>query len=227
MIRLLCCILLLLMCWSYTANAQTTRKISKSELYAEDLENWFSADITYKVSKPFRISAGLGTRTSDGLSSLKYHLFDLGASYKVFDFLKVDASYRAQIRPTETRHRIVIQANASVLELDRLDVDYRIRYQIVDRAVRDSKLQLRHRIKASYNLPNNPINPFVHNEWYQSLSGSIKGFNKVRWGFGFDVELIKDLDFSLFAIQEKSFNVEAPERTWIVGVGFGYTIKGY
>jgi long-subunit fatty acid transport protein len=196
------------------------------------LESWTSAEFNYKFNKKFDFDIAQNLRLQKNSSQLERTFSQVGINFKPNKNFKFGIGYRfiweQKSSSIQTEHRWNLDG-AYKFEVGELSGQTRIRFQNgkefpLSENFADKHLRLK--LKLDYNIKNWKFDPEFSSEIFRAVGNeSTKNFNKVRFTIGTDYKLHKKHSISIFYGLEKDLNETYPKATYLVGVGYKFTLK--
>ncbi|MBT3244637.1 MAG: DUF2490 domain-containing protein [Bacteroidetes bacterium] len=200
--------------------------IKKTEAQTNNFYTWTEFNIQKKIAKGFTLSLSPEIRFHNDFS-VDEVFAELGLQYRLVKYLKIAANYRLTNNiksdgSSSIKHRFAFDAKSG-LDPGRMSIQFRIRYtnySDFDWENTDNAVHLRYRIKASYDIKNIKLTPFVSAEFFQDIDN--KGNNKLRLSTGLDYKLFKN---NYLGISYKTHQYLAKDnRNNIISVNYKITL---
>jgi hypothetical protein len=207
------------------------------------------ASVTFSQEKDFGIWAGIAAekeliknlelnfdvnlRTYHNVSEIEEAFFDVGLNYKFNKYLSAALSYRyTQFKEDDElfhpRHKWFADLKGK-LPLGDFDISARFRYQqryktyFEDENDRESKEVGRLKLKALYNIPSFPVNPYLSAElFFPMFSGVERTVEKKRFMAGFEYNISKKNSIEIEYIYQRDF---FPKLSDMNIISVNYNIK--
>ncbi|SDW19802.1 Protein of unknown function [Lutibacter oricola] len=200
-----------------------------------DLENWNSVNIKYKLNKKWSFDAEAQLRLKEDISEISEYLGELNAQYSISKSFKLGAGVRyikkndntGNIQGYEDYFRFHVDASYKH-KINDFSIKHRLRYQNKNEIDVDDNDSQHFRFKTSvgYNFKNWKLDPKISGEiFYHSEKGEENGYNKYRLTLGTEYKFKNAGTVGLFYRIEKELNETIPETTNIIGLKYSYTIK--
>ncbi len=201
-------------------------------IVVRDIESWHNAQIEYKINKKLSVGLTQHVRFVKNSSNFDRALTDLKLEYNILKGLKIAGTYRYMFEQKKTDlsrgHRWNIDASYSY-KFDRLKLSSRVRYQskIEFPTEENSKSNhIRLRLKAAYNIKNWKLDPYITNEIFKPTNNALDNkWDNYRITVGTQYNFNKHHRISLFYGAERDLNNNYPKTTYLLGVGYKYTLK--
>lgn len=156
--------------------------------------------------------------------------------YKVTKWFKPSVDYRVIFDKddfTNYQRANRFQLNGNFGEnIDRLDFDFRIRYQYeFSRWSRNTGYAyyadhaIRFKPEIKYDINDFFLTPYVNAEWFCGLNLNDRGFYKYRFGIGTDFELDGPHDISIGYIFDRELHDYTPKKRHILTLSYKYKLK--
>jgi predicted porin len=198
-----------------------------------DFGTWYSLGLKNKINKKTAFEAEIEYRTWNNSSTFSKSLLDLGIQRELTKDIDLSISYRYEksFDIPESQNRHCFHSSLSYkYDIKRFDIGFRLRYmnknseEFPERNYSTSQ-SIRSRVKISYNIKGNKLEPFASIEYYYYMSKyDPDDFKKYRLTVGFSYPFKKRYDLGIYFRQQKEFNVSNPVTDYIVGFGFGYKL---
>lgn len=207
------------------------------------------AQFTFSQEKDFGIWAGISAekelirnldlnfdvnlRTYHNVSEIEEAFFDIGFNYKFNKYLSAALSYRyTQFREDDElfhpRHKWFADVKGK-LPLGDFDISARFRFQqryktyFEDENDRESKEVGRLKLKAIYDIPSFPLNPYLSSElFFPMFSGSERTIEKDRFMAGFEYNISKKNSIEIEYMFQRDF---FPKLSDMNIISVNYNIK--
>jgi hypothetical protein len=207
-----------------------TTSISFSQ---DDFGIWYSVTAEKKLVKNLELDLDANVRTYDNASKIDEAFFDIGLTYKFNKYLSAAASYRfTEFREDDDlfypRHKWFADLKGK-LPLGDFDISARFRFQqryktyFEDENDKESKETGRIKLKALYNIPSFPVNPYISAEFFFPMFTSTeRHVDKNRFMAGFDYNIAKKHSVEIEYMFQRDF---LPHISDINIVSVGYNLK--
>lgn len=204
---------------------------------------WSTVGIEKKTGK-WNLNAECELRTKDYTKQINRWSIKLEPSYNLFRLLQVGAAYEfiyfhdTRYLDYQPRHRGYAFAQGKY-KIGCFTFSLRERLQITkkddsDRIKASGALNTyrinpewiwRNRFKIACDVPKISVKPSISLEsFYQLNNTSGNTFNKLRYTLSFGYNLTKHHRFEVYGLLDKDINVSDPGNTYILGVGYGFSI---
>ena len=208
-----------------------------------------TASFTFSQEKDFGIWAGIAAekeliknldlnfdvnmRTYHNVSEIEEAFFDIGLNYKFNKYLSAALSYRyTQFKEDDelfhTRHKWFADLKGK-LPLGDFDLSARLRFQqryktyFEDENDRESKEVGRLKLKALYNIPSFPVNPYLSAELFLPMfSVAENSVEKERFMAGFEYNISKKSSIEIEYMFQRDF---FPKLSDMNIISVNYNIK--
>ncbi|HPA86651.1 MAG TPA: DUF2490 domain-containing protein [Bacteroidales bacterium] len=199
----------------------------------KDFGIWYTIAAEKEIVKNLDLGVDFNLRTYHDAGEIDEGFFDLGLDYKINKTLGVAVSYRyTKAREDDeeyhTRHKWFADLKAKTTFGD-LDLSGRVRFQqrhktyFEDENDRESKEHIRLRLKASYDIPSFPLNPFLSSELFLPVFDHVtRTVDKQRFSGGFEYNISKKHAIELEYTFQRDF---FPKETNMNIISVGYNIK--
>jgi len=201
---------------------------------AQSMNGWYGAGIEFELSKKIDLDFDIEARTNFDYGLSFYQYFpEISLSYKINKRFDVSASYRF-LRSKEdnlsfyNRHKYYFNFSFD-FPIERFTVKNRARYQLQNRQyIEDETDRLpdnyfRDKLEISYNINNNPADPFIAFEvFYPVNQYKINTIDEYRVIGGVEFPLSKKQSMELGIM----YNVERfprPEKAVVFLIGYGFS----
>jgi hypothetical protein len=200
-----------------------------------DLESWNSLQLKYKFSKKWTIGLEQGLRFSQNATFLDQSLTEFKLKWKPTDHL----SFGTGLRYIYDRggnnlfdHDFRLHLDAEYKhDLNRFDFSYRLRYQNRNELGVSSvegdifKNYLRFKVESKYNIKDWKLDPVFSTEIFRDLTRTTGSFDRLRFTLGTEYDFKKAGSLNFFYRVERDLGVSYPKTTYILGLGYTFTIK--
>jgi len=182
----------------------------------KDFGIWYSITAQKELVKDLDLDVDFNLRTYHDAGEIEEGFIDIGLGYKLTNFLSAAVSYRyTQMKEDDElfhpRHKWFADVKAKT-SLGDLDVSGRVRFQqryktyFEDENDKESKELLRLRVKAAYDIPKFPLNPYVTSELFFPVFGnSSRTVDKQRFTGGFEYNISKKHAIELEYMFQRDF----------------------
>lgn len=199
----------------------------------KDFGLWYSIAAEKEILKDLDLEVDVNLRTYHDAKEIEEGFADLGLGYKFNDHFSAGISYRyTQMREDDElyhpRHKWFADFRAKTV-LGDFDVSGRIRFQqryktyFEDENDKESKEHLRFRIKAAYDIPNFPLNPYVTTELFLPIFDHVsRTVDKQRFTGGIEYNVSKKHSIELEYMFQRDF---FPDWTDMNIISVNYSIK--
>lgn len=209
-----------------SAIGQTSYTVEDRDItYEEDFEAWTSVSTSFKLAKGLKGIAEQGFRFSDNAGTLSTTYTDIGARYKINDYVKVVSFYRFIIKPSELRHRFQADLGLKAPRIARFDFSYRFRWQTLFAPNDDPSTYFRNKLAIKYDIKDNPVTPFFGAEIFYGLKNTGNTVDRMRYTFGGSLNLPSQQELSVAYRFEQEYNVVSPAKAHIISVGYDIAIN--
>jgi len=145
----------------------------------KDFGIWYGINAEHKLAKKLELDLSTCLRTFKNASKSEEAYLEAGLTYKLFDFMSVEGSYRIteNIEDDDAfhiRHKWFVGAKGSISAGD-FDFSLRARFQeryktyIEDEEDKIPDCHLRSRFKVLYDIPSFKVNPYISGEIFVPL----------------------------------------------------------
>lgn len=200
----------------------------------KDFGIWYYVAAEKEILKDLDLEVDVNLRTYHNAGEVEEGFIDLGLGYKLTDFLSAAVSYRfTQMKEDDEhfhpRHKWFADFRAKTA-LGDFDVSGRIRFQqryktyFEDENDKETKEHLRFRVKAAYDIPKFPLNPFVTAELFLPIfdDNVDRTVDKQRYTGGFEYNISKKHSIELEYMFQRDF---FPDWTDMNIISINYSIK--
>lgn len=202
---------------------------------SQDLESWNAVALKYKLNKKVSFDLEQGFRFNTDASLLDQALTELSFNFKPIKSLKfglgfryiadrggnlafdndfrlnIDAAYKHRVKDFSFKYRLRYQ-NRNEIGSSRDDGDYFKNY-------------LRLKGSFKYKINNWKLDPLFTIEGFRDLTKYTGSFDKVRFTLGSAYTLKKLGAINAFYGIEYTLGSSYPKTTYIIGLGYTFTIK--
>lgn len=202
----------------------------------EDLENWSSIRLKYKLNKKWSFELEEQLRLDEDISEIQGYFTQLSAEYSLIKNLKIGGALRfvrindndGKVQGYENYLRFHLDASYKH-KINYWSLKYRFRYQNRNELSVDDYANQKLRLKAGieYNIKNWKLDPEFSAEIFNRIGQEKEdnGFKKYRLTLGTDYKIKNIGTIGLFYRIEKELNETIPKTTNIIGLKYTYTIK--
>lgn len=202
----------------------------------EDLENWSSIRLKYKLNKKWSFELEEQLRLDEDISEIRGYFTQLSAEYSLIKNLKIGGALRfvrindndGKVQGYENYLRFHLDASYKH-KINYWSLKYRFRYQNRNELSVDDYANQKLRLKAGieYNIKNWKLDPEFSAEIFNRIGQEKEdnGFKKYRLTLGTDYKIKNIGTIGLFYRIEKELNETIPKTTNIIGLKYTYTIK--
>lgn len=199
---------------------------------------WTTATVEYGLNKKWNVFVTEEFRLKENLTRLNLFYTNVGVEYKITKNLKTSLVYRStqKFMPNNFfsfRHRIQWDVTVKK-EYGKFDLSYRHRLQSEVKNIYSSDIGRlpewfsRSKFQVKYDL-DKPYTPYVSVEFrYQILDHQNPRTNllwhRVRYQGGIDYKLNSHHYFGLYYLIQDEFDIENPERLYIIGLEYTFKI---
>ena len=169
-----------------------------------------------------RLELGLEqqVRLDESATGFNQTFTELSLRYRVARPFRVGGFYRLIVLDGETRHRVGVDGEA-LARIDRVRFGYRLRLQHTTRD-QSARTALRNRVKIAVDAPHR-LTPFVSAELFYVFEKS--ELREQRFSLGLDWAATKKIELTAFYLYQREINVNAPERSHVLGLGLTWTVR--
>lgn len=221
---------------------------------AADNDNglWTSVEASKSFSKKLKLEGELETRLSDNVSRVSRLSLQVGATYRLHQYVSVGAAYGlmsvydAKYFDYQPRHRVSVTATGRY-KLGRVSFSLRERIQLTTKDESDriyTKTQTgkeskwgtidtysinpawiwRNRLKLDYDIPQSPFTPFVSVETHYQLNNpNGNTFEGIRLMAGTEYKLGKQHSVSASLLFDREFADNANRQ--VLALGYAYKFR--
>lgn len=203
----------------------------------QDLETWSSIGLKIKPHKKFNIGLEQGFRFNQNSSVTDQILTELNFKFKPTKYLFFGAGFRyisdrGGNNLFDNDFRYNFDAGFKH-ELGDFSFLYRLRYQNkneigyskTDGDVHKNYLRLKARVK--YGISDWKLDPVFSGEIFRDMTAVTGGFDRLRLTLGTSYDFKKYGEIDLWYGMERELGVSYPKTTWIIGLGYTFTLKTY
>jgi len=199
----------------------------------KDFGIWAGISAEKELIKNLDLNFDINLRTYHNVSEIEEAFFDIGLNYKFNKYLSTALSYRyTQFREDDElyhpRHKWFADVKGK-LPLGDLDISARFRFQqryktyFEDENDKESKEVGRLRLKAIYDIPSFPVNPYISAElFFPMFSVSERTVEKERFMAGFEYNISKKNSIEIEYIYQRDF---FPKLSDMNIISVNYNIK--
>ncbi len=199
----------------------------------KDFGIWAGISAEKELIKNLDLNFDINLRTYHNVSEIEEAFFDIGLNYKFNKYLSTALSYRyTQFREDDElyhpRHKWFADVKGK-LPLGDFDISARFRFQqryktyFEDENDRESKEVGRLKLKAIYDIPSFPVNPYLSTElFFPMFSVSERTVEKERLMAGFEYNISKKNSIEIEYMFQRDF---FPKLSDMNIISFNYNIK--
>ncbi|MCB9255910.1 MAG: DUF2490 domain-containing protein [Chitinophagales bacterium] len=187
-----------------------------------DLGLWTGISIEKELVKNFELGYTSMLRLNNNLTSYSRWLNELGFTYKVNKYYRVETSYRLTLKENSLLgHRISINQTVRYKIAD-FTLAYRLSFQSNFAKLEANDYNLRNKLDVEYRI-NKHYSPFFSGEVYYNINYKTHAFNNFRLAAGLEYNFNKHHRLKPSLIYNQEFNVAAPESEIIFSLGYKYS----
>lgn len=199
----------------------------------KDFGIWYETSAEFPVGKKAETVISAEARTFDNASKLEEAFLEAEISYKFNDYLAAAASYRISENIEDDdayhiRHKWFIHIKGTI-PLRRLDISGRIIFQqryktwFEDENDKLPTSHARFRVKARYNIPAFPVDPYLSGELFCPLfKDSERVIDKKRAGGGVDIKITSRHELQTGIIFQRDYFPDLTDESILI-LGYTYT----
>ena len=199
----------------------------------KDFGFWYSIAAQKEIIKDLDLEADINLRTYHDAGEVEEGFVDAGLGYKISKHFSTALTYRfTEMREKDNnfhpRHKWFADFRAKTA-LGDLDISGRLRFQqrfktyFRDENDRESKENIRFRLKGAYDIPKFPVNPSVSAELFMPVFDSgTRTVAKQRFTAGFDYNLTKKHAIEIEYMFQRDF---VPKLLDMNIISINYSIK--
>lgn len=187
-----------------------------------DNEVWFDVSASTKLFKNAKLGLEGGYRRNEDFGNHKLIYFEPEFDYEVVKNLDLSFSYRFSVVPgPDYDENRLAGAISYSLDLGKLDISYRLKYQ-QDYSYGSPKVSaLRNKLKFDYNL-SKTIDPFLAFELFYDPGMGQQEFEQMRGLIGFDLNLPDGRDFKIYYLLKHKYNVSLDGNYNVFGFSYSF-----
>lgn len=197
-----------------------------------DFGIWYNVSTDLKIIRGIELDLEGSLRTFDNASKIEEGFLETGLNFKVTDYLSLGAAYRfgENIEDDDKfhiRHKWFADARVKLPFRD-LEFSGRVRFQqryktyFEDKNDREPKEHIRLRIKALYDIPSFPINPYLTSELFLPVFDHVKRtVDKQRFAAGFEYKIARKHSIDLEYIFQRDFFPDLMDMN-IISVNYSF-----
>ena len=192
---------------------------------SNDLQLWAAFELEFKLFSGLSLQLSDEMRFEKNIDQLDCNLLDVGLQYRITDFLKLSAAYKLKSRRDNTNDDVYLIAATTAFNIDRFNLNYRIRYENEPYKENEKENNIRNRLGAQYNIKDFPLSPFVSGEIFYRFNYD-KGdrFNRYKLRFGIEYEPFKNQKIDLDYTYDSEFNMKKIDIKRIIGITYSIDI---
>ncbi len=199
----------------------------------KDFGIWYNASVRFDIINNLEADISSSFRTFDNAGKLEEGFIEGEFSYKFNDYLAAAASYRISENIDDDdayhiRHKWFVHVKGT-LPLGDLEISGRIIFQqryktfIEDENDKLPTSHARFRIKAQYDFPSLPVDPYLYGELFCPLfKDSERIIDKKRAGGGFEVDITARHEVQVGYIFQRDYFPDLTDENILT---LGYTFK--
>ena len=188
---------------------------------ADDNESWTSIGFEKNLPYSLKLEFEQELRLADQLSTFKQTLSDISLSYKVFDDLRIQISYRNSTYENKNKQRISIGSSYKY-SLKPINLKYRARFQRTFEVGDTSEDLIRNKFTIEYKLDKN-IKPYVSSELFHPYDEDPVQLDEYRISFGLTVDIMKKNSIKIFYIFKKEDLTKSdPDEINVFGLDYSF-----
>ena len=185
-----------------------------------DNESWTSIGFEKNLPYSLKLEFEQELRLADQLSTFKQTLSDISLSYKVFDDLRIQISYRNSTYENKNKQRISIGSSYKY-SLKPINLKYRARFQRTFEVGDTSEDLIRNKFTIEYKLDKN-IKPYVSSELFHPYDEDPVQLDEYRISFGLTVDIMKKNSIKIFYIFKKEDLNSGPYDVNVFGLAYSF-----
>lgn len=182
----------------------------------DDFGLWFQIDGEHKFGKKLELDLSTALRTYHNTSEVQEAFLEGGLTYKFNQYVSAAASYRfTEFREDDEayypRHKWFATVTGK-LPLGDLDISARFKFQqrfktyYEDENDKIPKEHGRIKLKALYNIPSFPVNPYIASElFFAMFDENVSGVDRCRYMAGMEYNLSKKHSLELEYMFERDY----------------------
>jgi hypothetical protein len=199
----------------------------------DDFGLWYGLNAEYQINKKIEIDLSAILRTYNKASKIDQAFLEGGISYKFNKYLSVGGSYRYSDKNEGSagfyaRHKLFADIKGT-LPKGNFSLSLRLRYQYQKRTLIERlsdeipDYHGRIKLKAAYNIPAFPLNPYLYVETFSRLFAESDHFiDKDRFAAGIECKITRKQSIEAEYIFQRDFE---PHLSDINVVSINYNIK--
>lgn len=224
--------LILILFITTTFFAQDEEIVEYDTVVVQDLESWHKVEFEYQFNDELKLKVSEQIRLEENSLKLERFFTNLELKYKSESGFGLSAGYRFFTEQKNSGlsngHRWNIDGLYSK-KLNRLKIAARVRMQTkieFPKADNTRENYLRFKLKLDYNIKNWKFDPYFSNEIFRHTNNTYeKTWDKYRFSIGTNYKFNKQHSLSIFYGAELDLNVTYPQTTYLVGLGYKFTLK--
>jgi len=182
----------------------------------DDFGIWYNFSTEFKIIRGIELDIEGALRTYRNASRIEEGFLETGLNFKLTDYLSLGAAYRFSENTEDDgrfhpRHKWFADARIKIPFRD-IKLSGRVRFQqryktyFEDKNDRFPKEHIRLRIKALYDIPSFPVNPYLASELFLPVFDHVKRtVDKQRYAVGFEYNIAKKHSIDLEYIFQRDF----------------------
>lgn len=187
-----------------------------------DLGLWTGISLEKELVKNFELGYTTELRLDNNLTSYSRWLNELGFTYKVNKYYRVETSYRLTLKEnTLLGHRITINQTVRY-KIEDFTLSYRFSFQSNFAQLETNDYNLRNKFDIEYKI-NKHYSPFFSGEVFYNINYKTHAFNNFRLSAGLEYNFNKHHRLKPSILYNQEFNIAAPESEIIFSLGYKYS----
>lgn len=187
-----------------------------------DIGLWTGISIEKELVKNFELGYTSENRMNNNITSFSRWLNEIGFSYKVNKYYRVETSYRLTLRENAVLgHRISINQTVRY-KIEDFTLSYRLSFQSNFAQLESNDYNLRNKFDVEYRV-NKHYSPFLSGEVFYNINYKTHAFNNFRLSAGLEYNFNKHHRLKPSLIYNQEFNVAEPENEIIFSLGYKYS----
>lgn len=182
---------------------------------------WLGMDVEHKLCRKLDLEFSGGVKFSEKVSQMDQLFVGSGLQFKFSKFLSLSASYRLTSKLEDNsryyyRHKFFLDLKTA-LPAGNFSFSGRFRLQRTSKTYLEEKDDRiltycgRLKLKAAYNIPHSPVNPYLYEETFISgFSGNDWNLNKYRLSAGTEIKITRKSSIDLGYIFQHFDNSKSP-----------------
>ncbi len=205
-------------------NAQdmSSYQFSKVE---EDWGAWIGVDGTYSFSKKLKTNLVLQTRFDENISDFKSMLAEQKTAYKFHKYLTVFAKFRITSNLQKSPTYRMTWGGQTRYKRKRWVASLRSQIQYQWRTQEAAENTWRNKVTIEYSKKKSDFTHYIYGEIFYYFDYQQRAISRYRLGLGTNYDINKRTALGLKYFYQRKFNIEIPNASHVVSIGYSLKFK--